>query len=82
MSSCKKAISEEQFICSVCGTILSSNKNLERHVNTVHLNKKIKCLECKATFKQNAQLKTHFKKVHEENHMEKFPCTICNKVYS
>ena len=50
--------------CSVCGKICKDVFSLQRHIAIVHEEKRYKCDECEATFKQQKNLKVHKDSIH------------------
>ena len=49
------------FICSLCDTKYSTKDSLGRHIKSVHVKKRLKCLECqsKRTFNSKDALNMH-----------------------
>ena len=63
-------------VCQQCGMCVNQ-KNLNRHVRTVHLKEKnFPCEDCNMTFFDASSRRKHYKNVHEEKTMV---CPKCNK---
>ena len=56
------------FICSICGYSCGKQNYLDRHMEFVHDDSKVrpfKCLKCTSSFKDEPNLKKHLKMAHE-----------------
>uniref|UniRef100_A0A182PBH7 Uncharacterized protein n=1 Tax=Anopheles epiroticus TaxID=199890 RepID=A0A182PBH7_9DIPT len=74
----RKHNEESNCSCPVCGMKFLDQKGLREH-GRVHSNEKpYACKYCSKCFKASNSLKTH-ELIHEG---VKFPCTVCDKVYS
>ncbi|KAG5876662.1 hypothetical protein JTB14_027139 [Gonioctena quinquepunctata] len=56
----------EEATCEICKKVVKSKKLLKHHMET-HDEKKLKCTECPAAFKQNKNLRRHIKLCHMLN---------------
>ena len=71
---------EQKFKCDACKQCFGDNKDLQRHIDTVHLGKKnYKCEYCEKCFGQNGSLQLHIDTVHlgEKN----YKCEYCEKCF-
>ncbi|KAK7068638.1 hypothetical protein SK128_020806, partial [Halocaridina rubra] len=64
-----------QYVCNVCGKVLSTQNGLDSHMLTHTGEKPFQCEHCGATFRQMSNLNTHIKELHlqKKNHT----CQIC-----
>ena len=62
----KKA--SRNFVCTDCNKIYATNKDLQNHINSVHLKlRPFKCEQCPSAFTQKVSLNSHVKTKHENN---------------
>ena len=69
------------FICSVCGTAVTSKSGMKMHMWRVHdigPGKSYPCTECDNTFKDASDLRLHVNAYHKGN---SFKCETCNKKF-
>ncbi len=79
------------FECPLkCGLFLSTKSHLARHMKSNHEQNKLLCPLCPQSFNENRYLKAHIVKNHhgytklkskcERRLLQKFRCTLCNKL--
>ena len=69
------------FPCSLCPVLKSKEYCLNNHINTFHRSQGFSCDKCPKTFTSMSSLKRHMVMPHD-GPKEKFPCTLCDKVFS
>ena len=73
-----KPINQKDYRCDSCGKLLSTAKNLEKHIHIIHEDHKCEC--CGKLFTQKGKLKKHIEAVHEGRKDHK--CQSCGKSFS
>ncbi|XP_050685584.1 gastrula zinc finger protein XlCGF46.1-like isoform X2 [Leptidea sinapis] len=75
--------SDLPYKCDHCHKRFGINRDLERHMNRVHLNiKPFTCDHCDKAYVNEWSLKDHKRFAHEgQKRPRKFPCNICEKVF-
>ena len=69
-----------KFSCNICGTSLSSNWHLQRHIKNCHEGKRpFICSTCKETFRFENALIKHYATIHGGK--MPFRCNICDKTF-
>ena len=72
---------DEEFKCNNCNAGFSSRIHLNRHVESVHKEKKLfECNICDVAFSVKANLNVHIKSVHKGK--KPFKCNICDTAFS
>ena len=72
---------KERFKCADCTAMFSSNSQLKRHVDAVHLKiKMFACSQCNLKFSENSNLQTHINGVHLK--LKSFKCIQCDTQFS
>ena len=70
-----------RFKCADCDAKFSSQKNLQRHIDGVHLKlKPFVCLTCAMKFSENGNLQQHINDVHLQ--IKSFSCLTCEYKFS
>ena len=64
----------------MCGKICKDVFTLQRHIAIVHEERKYKCDECEATFKQQKNVKRHKDSVHLKKHLL-LVCSVKNSFH-
>ncbi|CAK1595563.1 unnamed protein product [Parnassius mnemosyne] len=74
---------ELPLACSHCDKKFAIKRDLERHMNRIHLNiKPFQCDQCDKAYVSNWSLKEHKQVVHEGYKRPlKYPCPMCDKVF-
>ena len=67
----------KRYRCSSCEGEYKTERDLERHVGTVHLKLRLECDICGKTFPEKGKLQSHVKHIHNEN----LHCSFCDKDY-
>ena len=63
--------------CDVCCTLFATERNLKKHIASVHEGKKLfQCNICVVSFAQKSQLNRHTASIHEGK--KAFKCDICD----
>ena len=76
-----KSINEGKLECSTCNKCFSEKQSLNRHIQSVHENKKtLECTSCMKRFSRMDHLKLHIACVHDNK--KEFMCLICKKGFS
>ena len=71
---------KDDLVCETCKKVFRMNKNLKRHIETVHLKiKKYSCMECGKSYPEKAKLLAHTLSAH---HKVRFDCSKCEKSYA
>ena len=71
------SLKDKQHECKICGKVLTSKGNLNKHLVIHNPEKKFKCDQCSLDFNQRRDLTTHKMQIHT---MERpYVCKICNK---
>ncbi|KPJ21308.1 Zinc finger protein 816, partial [Papilio machaon] len=71
------------YICTQCDRRFGIKRDLERHMNRIHLNiRPYKCDLCEKAFNNSWCVKKH-KKISHEGYKRPyiFPCTMCDKIF-
>ena len=72
---------ERQVICDICKHKFHSNRDLTRHINSVHEGKKdVQCGSCGKFFTCSNTLKTHERCVHLK--LKLYKCEVCKKSFT
>ncbi|XP_026492928.2 zinc finger protein 431-like [Vanessa tameamea] len=74
---------ELPFVCDHCDKRFGVRRDLERHMNRVHLNiKPYQCDKCNKAYVNGWSLTEHKRFTHEGHKRPlKFPCPLCDKVF-
>ncbi|CAH0403589.1 unnamed protein product [Chilo suppressalis] len=74
---------ELPLACLHCDKRFAIKRDLERHMNRIHLNiRPHKCDKCDKAYVNNWSLREHKKIVHDGyQRPRKYPCTMCDKVF-
>lgn len=72
---------EASQVCWICGAVVKNNVYLDRHIVSVHWEKKHVCVICDKRFPTELALKKHVR-IHDPNHkMKRFFCQHCPKSF-
>jgi len=72
----KKRRSRKKFKCSECEEAFSRKPEFNKHYKAVHQKSVYTCSKCLRRFKLMKTYSKHMK-VHDEEHLKKFKCTLC-----
>jgi len=70
---------KNRFQCQECDYSSSQKITLLRHINALHLSKKLNCTMCPMEYKWDVDLRRHMESEHGQNKL-KFLCGKCGKV--
>ena len=70
--------SNKKYKCKFCQTGFNFIQNLQRHIDTIHEGKRLKCNLCQKIFSSD-NIKRHFKTNHDGNGI--FKCEMCEKTF-
>ena len=77
----KSLITANIHECPHCHKVLSSKRNLQRHIDTVHLRlKPFKCDDCGKSFSRKDNLDQHISAVHLK--LKPFTCDVCDESFA
>ena len=88
---CEKFIHEYQELgkltidkikCEECDYEFVYNKELKRHVKSVHYLVKFDCDQCSATFTRKDSFERHLEKIHSLECLDGFRCDLCNHFFA
>lgn len=67
--------------CPHCGLVFKAS-NLRRHIDTTHLKKEYKCLQCDVVCNAKDSLRSHIRRVHNTETAHKYQCPHCQKHFA
>jgi uncharacterized Zn-finger protein len=71
----------QEHRCDQCGKVLSAERSLKKHIQTIHSDgQQFVCSfdNCGKVFTKNGNLKVHIKSAHEG---VRYPCSVCDKTF-
>ena len=79
-SSQPKRMKLQEFECKICNATFDINRDLNRHISTVHEGyKPFNCKYCNSRFTTIKNQRTHVSTVHKEK--KKFKCLSCEGIF-